>query len=295
MSSPSPSKLSRRILVVATAVACGATFTGLAPANAAQPPPAQSARPATLAGLVFGADGWVTFTHATDGISMKHATTLTVQGTKRSGGGCSFHETGATKAGSEGVYSTETAINPSTCAERVVRVPMARAPGASANVAAATTTTTAYTKTSYIDPFQITITSLAANLSWQHSGSSVPSASYNIYPYEFRYDGWSNTGTPHPGFSFTSGAVSIRASETFRNNDFEELMIALATLTLGPAGAAYVIAACGFSVATAVFNLSEYIKGNSSGGFNWSYNDSTSGGCSDLVSHHHYSGFGTSH
>ena len=154
-------------------------------------------------------------------------------------------------------------------------------------------TTHAYEKTSYIDPVYLTITSLSANLGWTHNNNVLSSASYKIVPYEFKYDGWSNSGTPHPGFSWGSGnhSVGISAHEQFRNNDFEELLLSVSAAI--PGGPAAVFAACGFSVATAVFNHTEGIRGNGDGGYTWSYSDSTKGGCSDLVRHRHYTGFGS--
>ena len=154
-------------------------------------------------------------------------------------------------------------------------------------------TTHAYEKTSYIDPVGLTITSLSFNLGWTHNNGVLSSASYKIVPYKFAYDGWSTSGTPHPGFGWGSGdrSVGISGHEQFKNNDFEELLLAVSAPI--PGGPAAVFAACGFSVATAVFNHTESIRGNGDGGYTWSYSDKTSGGCSDLVHHKHYTNFGS--
>lgn len=154
-------------------------------------------------------------------------------------------------------------------------------------------TTHAYEKTSYVDPVGLTITSLSFNLGWTHNNGVLSSASYKIVPYDFKYDGWSTSGTPHPGFSWGSGnkSVGISGHEQFKNNDFEALLLAVSAAI--PGGPAAVFAACGFSVATAVFNHTESIRGNGDGGYSWSYSDKTSGGCSNLVHHKHYSDFGS--
>lgn len=290
------------VLVMATVSA----QTSTANAAVAQLPPS----PVTMDG-----QGWIHF-NATQSatVSLKNTVSKTQSGKRDAQGNCIFSDSGTTAAGASGTYQVEVAINPSICAEKLLAGVLTPAASKALNVtpatdtpvlsttatanapaveksyatqvAAATSSTTAYEKTSYIDPLYITITSLSANLTWSHNGSSVPGASYRIVPYNFAYDGWSTSGTPRPGFTFAGNNVHITASEQFRNNDFELLLIAI----FGP----LTIEHCGYSVATAVFNHSEYIQGNASGGFNWNYTDSTSGGCSNLVSHAHYSGFGSS-
>lgn len=113
-----------------------------------------------------------------------------------------------------------------------------------------------------------------------------------MMPYEFRYDGWSNSGTPHPPFNFATTSVSVQANETFRNTDFEQMMLAVSAGF--PGGTAAVFAACGFNASPAVFNLRNYIRGNADGSYYWSYSDSRSGGCADLVRHRHWSAYGSS-
>lgn len=304
-------------LVVATALTIACTgVAGSAAAQATPVTPAQSAH-------------WSTFAHPiSNRLHLGGVHTVTIRGTADPGGTCSFEVTGAVPAGGAPVFTEQVAVDSSQCLEQVIEGTPTQtdlaylnsldtsggsgtpstATATSTNfgstkavLAAATTSSSAYEKTAYVDPVDLTITSLSANLTWAHNGSSVPSASYRIVPYEFQYDGWSNTGTPHPGFNFTSSSVSIQANETFKNTDFEALLLSGSLASCGPGCAAAIIAACGFSVAPAVFAHREYIQGNASGGYNWSYNDSATGGCSSLINsgfafagHYHYSAFGTS-
>ncbi|MDQ2838526.1 MAG: hypothetical protein M3Y42_17625 [Actinomycetota bacterium] len=304
-------------LVATTAMMIACTgVIGWAPAQATPVTPAQSAH-------------WAKFaTPMANQLHLSGVHTVTIHGAADSAGTCSFQETGAVPAGGSPVFTEQLAVDSSQCVEQVLEgtptqgdlaylnsldtsggsgapskatATSTRLSPAKTLIAAATTSSTAYEKTAYKDPVNITITSLSANLTWAHNGSSVPNASYRIVPYEFQYDGWSNSGTPHPGFTFTSSSVSIQANESFKNTDFEQLLLAAGLLTCGPACLAAVYAACGFSVAPAVFTHREYIKGNASGGYNWSFNDSATGGCSSLINngylyagHYHYTAFGSS-
>jgi hypothetical protein len=316
MRNPHMGKFSKALVATTAMVIVCTGLVGWAPAQATPATPAQSAH-------------WARFAHPiSNRLHLRGVHTVTIRGTANPGGTCSFEVTGTVPAGGSPVFTEQVAVDPSQCVEQVLEgTPTQQdlaylnsldtsgssaAPSeatatstklrpTNAALATATTSSSAYEKTSYVDPVDITITSLSANLTWAHNGSSVPSASYRIVPYEFQYDGWSNSGTPHPPFNFTSSSVSIQANETFKNTDFEQLLLVGGFIACGPACVAAVIAACGFSVAPAVFTHREYIKGNASGGYNWSYNDSATGGCSSLINngylyagHFHYTGFGSS-
>jgi hypothetical protein len=317
--------LRRKILVGSLVATCGGLLVAMAaPVSAAPVPTASrtsaSGSPATPA-VTVDSHGWIHYNRAlVYSLSLKNFSVVTTAGSRNQQGVCSFTEHGTVLPGSVGSYSEQVAVNPGLCQQKVAegtltaasvaalaarnaaathvatssgRAPVTATKGsATANVAAATTNTTAYNKTSFVDPVNITINSLSENLTWAYNGSVVPSASYLIVPYEFAYDGWSNSGTPHPGFNFGTGYVWIRANETFSNNDFEDLLLALSAGF--PGGPALVFAVCGFSVATAVFSHSDYIEGLAGGGYNWSYSYSTSGGCTDLVTFEHHTGFGSS-
>jgi hypothetical protein len=136
----------------------------------------------------------------------------------------------------------------------------------------------AYEKNAYVDPLQITITSLAANLEWDATGNLDGSKAYGRNnAYEFKYDGWSNSGTPPVRITrYGLNDVENTAGETFKNTDFEEYL----STVLDPA---IVWAACGFTYAAAVFSLKVSVWGSPSGTYGHSYDSHVSGGCSDLV------------
>ncbi len=141
----------------------------------------------------------------------------------------------------------------------------------------------AHTKTSWIDPINITITSLATNLRWPLYGAGGELTARNN-GYKFKYDGWSFSGTPTPTFTTVSGGWGTGGAETFKNTDFEKYVLTV----LGPAG----WAACGFTTAPAVFKHNVHIYGYRSGGWYSTWNDSKAGGCSNLVHHRASYGYG---
>ena len=141
----------------------------------------------------------------------------------------------------------------------------------------------AHTKTAWIDPVNITITSLTTNLRWPLYGAGGSLNARNN-AYKFKYDGWSTSGTPTPSIGGVSGGWGTGGSETFRNNDFERYVIGI----FGPSG----YAACGFSTATAVFKHNVHVYGYRSGSYKSTWSDSKSGGCSNLVHHRTSNGFG---
>lgn len=162
--------------------------------------------------------------------------------------------------------------------------------GSSANQSQATASTTyshyAHSKGRWVDPIYITITSLTANIGWNSTSTHWTSAWGQNVAYKFPWDGWTTSGTPPVVLqSGSGGSVFSDASETFRNVDFELVLVATMGVT------AY--AACGFNANPAVFDHYREIKGNPSGSWTASWNDSKTGGCSNLVHHSDDNGSGT--
>jgi hypothetical protein len=310
--------LGARLVVIACVVTLTSSIASIADATT------PGEEPSLGSAVTMDSQGWVHYTRsAAESLSLKDRKVVTIAGSMNSAGVCTFSQSGSVAPGSAARYSEEVAVNGRLCREQLVQgtitntAAAALSAGASGDssvmavssrvagktqvgdsssaralAATATSSSSAYAKTGYIDPVKLTITSVSANLTWAHNGSGVPNASYRVVPYEFHYDGWSTSGTPHPPFVFRPGSVSIQANERFSNTDFERLLLAVGVFL--PGGPATVFAACGFSVSTAVFNLREYIQGNANGGYNWSWNDSTSGGCSNLVAHRQWSAYGSS-
>ncbi|WP_277440676.1 hypothetical protein [Streptomyces sp. SPB162] len=292
---------------------CGPTPTPLptttdtsGPTPTATPP----ASPSAL-GVTVGSDGWITYTTTrASSLALTDVTTSTLTGTVAADGTCEFSATGTAAAGSAATYQEETAYNPTTCQEKILVGGLSAAAETSLTdpADAANTVTTssnsaeatpgsdpdwggftyykaAYTKTAWIDPVYITITSLTANLQWPLYGKGGYLYG-RVNPYEFRYDGWSNSGTPPISFhtmSDNSGWYLLEA-ERFRNVDFEYYILA----AFGVAG----WAACGFTTAPAVFQHRVQVSGYRNGARGWAWNDSKSGGCANLVHHGQWNNYG---
>jgi hypothetical protein len=280
------------------------------------------AAPVTSQAVTMDGQGWLHYNRTeAAGLALRDVSTITVVGTETSNHGCAFKEAGIVYKGSLGIYTEQIALNPTLCQEKLLLGKMtptslatlqaadeargqsigvnpavsaaATRPGIakSAISAPAATAARAYEKTSYVDPAFLTITSLSANLTWYGDGVNITSASYADVPYMFRYDGWRTIGNAGSAFTFRPTSVSINPHMQFLNSDFQRLLVAMASGN--PLLAAAVRFACG-PQQTAVFSLNEFIQGNSNQGFNWGYADAASGGCSQLVHHNHYSGFGSS-
>lgn len=267
-------------------------------------------------GVTTSPDGWITYTNllsSTLGLTSQTVTTLT--GSFSSDGTCNISESSTpVSASTLGMdYSEETGYNPVTCQERELSgqlSPAAAALAATLNpqdvqpdtptgsglapastssaspaAAAATSPQRAYTRTAWVDPFHIVITSMAANLQWPLFGSNSGLTGRNN-PYEFPLDGWSNSGQPPlkiVALSDGSGWSST-AAETFKNRDFEYALFIL----LGPAA----FVACGFTADQAVFTHSDTVIGYRRDARGGGFNDSKKGGCANLVHHAKYGGFG---
>jgi hypothetical protein len=177
--------------------------------------------------------------------------TVTLAGKVGSNGSCSFTDSGKVAPGTPGSYSEDLAYNTSTCQEKVLTGNLTKAELGEVNTAfgqagasgtssatlensSATSLkagavspnfisqTSAYEKSAWIDPFFITITSMADDLTWDYTGSAWTWASASVHPYEFAYDGWTNSGTPNINWYSGTYNIGMDESETFYNNDFEE-------------------------------------------------------------------------
>jgi hypothetical protein len=307
----------------AVAVVAAGVLALAGPASAQDPASAPSGAAGSPAlGVVAQPDGWLTYTHPTaSSLALGNPRTTTVAGAKDADGACHSSGSGTVGPGSPGIYQEEVGFDPSTCDERILSgtlstgdaAKLSAAPadasstqtptlsgagvapalsGAAASTtsgvasAAATSYSSAHVKTAWIDPVNITITSLAANLKWPLYGAGG-TLTGRVNPYEFKYDGWSSTGPSKITFPSLPGNAgwSMRETDSFTNNDFAAIIYAL----LGPAG----WAACGFHLSTtAHFHHDVTVRGYRNGNRGWSWNDSKSGACSNLVHHRESDGFG---
>jgi hypothetical protein len=256
------------------------------------------------------ADGWMHYNNTlVDKIELINPTTTTTVGARDAEGHCVIASEGNVEGDSSTFFFEEDiAFNPNTCEKQTVRASInattaaqldglasgAEAPAdqlhqsATAPDAPETIATTlpwhAYVKTAWIDPVNITITSLADDIQWNRQLAM----SSEVNNYKFRYDGWTVTpGTPPINWSSGSGWKATSTHDTFRNVDFERIIVAL----FGPAG----FAACHFNFHPAVFTHSLTATGRTNGVFVSHFSDTANGGCVNLVHHRAWSGFGYMH
>lgn len=255
--------------------------------------------------VTVDAQGWILYGNLlATSLNLTAPTTQTISGTIDSSGTCTFTESGTVQPGSQGVYEEQTAYNPTTCQEKIITGgltaasqqtlnsmslsnPMtpARYGTAAAAPLAAAQYQLAYSKGADLDPLFITIASFTSNLRWPLYGAARGTESGVYNPYEFRWDGWSNTGTPPLNFYRTSNpnGYALQGAETFSNTDFLAIMVAL----LGPAA----IATC-LGIGTAKYHEDETVYGRDNGNIAYSTGHSKSGACTNLTHFSHSSNYG---
>ena len=311
----------RRILTVITAGCCASM--ALAAAGSAQASTAHASPKdippvaASSLGVTVDRSGTIHFANTlTSARDLADARTTTVKGTRQRGGGCHFASSSSAPARvSSSSYTEETAVNPATCRETLVSgkltsagiaaldsspattdtVRSPTAPGSShaATPAVAAGTWAAFNKVSFVDPLDITITSLTDNLTWSGNGGPasgnglITGGSAYAVSYEFPYDNWS--ASPFT-FSWNGcigcNSLTSQTARTFYNSDFEEIIVQI----FGVAG----YEACGFNGNPATFYLSPATTGYPNGYYGWGWSSNASGGCSDLVHFRQNNGGGSS-
>jgi len=302
-----------RTVTSGAVLACTALVLASSSASAgpvANPAPATGdlAAGTSLPGVVAAPGGWIDYTHTlASSLTLLNETTTTSTGTRGADGACTISGGGSTTAGSVGTYQEEVAFNPQSCQERVLSGTLtpgdltqlsAATGGTSSTVQqagsgttavtgiqpAATTYQQAYTKTAWIDPLNITITSLADNLQWPLYGAAG-TLTARVNTYDFPYDGWSSTGPSPIKFQSISGGWSVNETDQFTNTDFATFVYTV----FGLAG----WLACGAPLTvTAHFNHNVTVSGYSNGNRGWAWNDSVSGACTDLVHHASWDNYG---
>ena len=317
MSTPTLKRWGAAVGMTAAILAATISLTGAAPS----PAPTvgvggstdQTSALAAL-GITVGDDGWINYKSALDpSATLSKATTSTVQGTLLKDGSCLIQGSVQT-TGSAEVYSEEVAYNPETCAEKILsgvlpagqdplpgsedpdgvvlgdavssRVPAAAQVKSGTVSAAATSYASAHTKTSWIDPINLTITSNTVNLKWPlyGAGGTLTSSSPT---YVFPWDNWQTVSLSNTGFKTLSDNSGwyVQQNVHFVNHDFADFVYA----NFGPLG----WLACGsLSTDQADFYHQDRITGYRSGSTGNTWSDNVSGACSNLVHHASYTGSG---
>jgi hypothetical protein len=294
----SSSSRSRKATAVGVIAALGSMSSAAAASASAYEAPVPSTPTPNLPTAT--PDGWIDYHNVGPSVSAS-AVQGPIQvrsGQRTPDGKCHLTSSGTLAAGAPSFSEIEVGYNPLTCEDKVVTIqnPASSALGGQPTTPGSVAAQSSFknnfhTKTSWIDPLNITITSLADNLGWNTSAckncaAQVSSVGGYNFGYEFSWDNWSDSGTPpfvaqptdkNGNVSLPANQVWSDASETFQNTDFERYLV----LALGFAA----LALCGWDTSAAVFDHYLETKGNADGSATWSTNDSRQGGCSNLVDH----------
>jgi hypothetical protein len=297
----------KSIVVLSASLTMSACLNEEAKTTEEARPTATEAAPALPS---LGADGWIHYTNTlVNEIELINPSTTTKAGVRDADGHCANISEGEAED-DEGTFFFEedVAFNPTTCEKQTVRGSIstatveklnnmsgseeaasdqvhdrANAPDA-VQTAAATLPWHAYVKTAWIDPLNITITSLADDIQWNR----YLAMSSEVNNYKFRFDGWSVTPATPPIIWHTGpGWKATSTNDRFYNVDFERIICAL----FGPVCAAL----CDFNFNPAIFTHNIMAKGYTNGSRGWSFSDTAHGGCVNLVHHRAWSGFGYMH
>lgn len=295
------------------AVASASPASASASPASASTAPVGSAPPSvtSIPGITVDSQGTFHYTNAmTSSGDLSGATTTVVMGQRNSAGGCALSGSSLNDGSPSAVdYTVETSFNPGTCEATFVSGHLTSA-GAGALAAASpspaptgsSSTSTfgspssqnnisapvpaagssyngywsAFNKVSWVDPVDLTIVSIADNLTWQISGSSIPWASAYYVPYREHIGGDVTTQTEgNLWWSSGSNYTESWSDSSWTNSDFEAWVVAV----LGIAG----YAACGFNSNPAYFYLQADTAGWNNATFSPGWNSSNSGGCVDLT------------
>ena len=301
----------RRLRVAPTAIVLSAMIA-LASAATAQAAEEVTAAAGAQALVSVSSDGWIHFKdQAPHSNVVRSQQTQTVTGTPVEGG-CSFTSTGSAEASAAGMYEEETAYNPETCQETVLRGELSvgsleqlaaerpaieeqeASSASAANVLAAqgsgssnltTSYKSAHATTLWVDPLEIVITGFTNDLSWPLAGENGRIGS-SAFDYMFKYDHWRAEGPSTPTFSNVFGGFSSDSHSDFYNSDFQAL--------LKKAGGGLTGMVCQHLNQEAHFHQDVAVTGYSSGMINYVSHDTAAGGCSNLVHHVGWIAFGWS-
>lgn len=282
------------------AVGAVSVIAGAQPAGAADQSPTVSASDApppsrpVLKWPVNDGDGWIHYPDPVlpKALGKKSIQPTLVKGSRDAAGNCLFSDTQIVPPGGSGFFSEDVAFNPTNCDRLVLTSPLDVAASTALsqltgevapprlNAAASNSAgPVGSQKSSWVDPIEITITSLAANAAVNYDGQG--NDAYSANPYVFRYDGW--TGGPPVLWprDFGHDPFQLTASITNYNRDFAALMIAI--------GGPLAWAACGFPSSTlATFSHFEVVDVYKNGQVVGQDADTKSGACSNLVHHHEW-------
>lgn len=255
-------------------------------------------------GLSVHDDGWITFPSVLEQVG-RAGEVFRIRG-EVTDGTCTLSGTFTANRGDDTTYFTEeVAYNPATCEADYMRAAVDQqqiaaidavlgrgqqhdaslAPKAGSGnggdvSALAATTYSRYLRTAWIDPINIEITYQRVAMKWTSTtlvGKSDSSAGWGLCFGGTCFDKTSLLSTSRATTTRTTG-WTYRADSHLRNTSFAKYVVAVIGLTGW--------AACGFPTSfTADFYHSGSVTGNKAGSSSWSWSDSKSGACTNLVHH----------
>ncbi|MCF6476777.1 hypothetical protein FAF44_51935 [Nonomuraea sp. MG754425] len=295
--------------IAAITVCCLVAAQGTSYATPQDPAPADnSGQDVTDAlstvGIKVLPDGWIEYKSMLRSVGASGEMSR-VAGTREEDGGCTLPGSDETPPdSSRTTFTEEVAYNPATCEFDILVADLTTSQAADLNamsdadpsdvsstgdaatsdetgvVAPAATTYSRYLKTSWIDPINITISSQKVGLKW--TSSSWRNWAYKRDSFKGCIGGVCLDKTyiysSSDSFSTLSNGWKKTANVHFRNTSFALWVVAI----LGPTG----WAACGFPTSSrADFYHKDSVTGYKNGGSAWSWSDSKSGACTNLVHH----------
>ncbi|MEZ0579290.1 DNRLRE domain-containing protein [Nocardioides sp. MH1] len=269
-----------------------------------------------VAGLTVGPDGWITYNDdsvQTD-LNLTPGTITTLNGTG-STDGCSFDEESDLENDGPAIF-VEVGYNPVTCQERVQMTPLTQAatdeleaqdasaesagsstesgpsfyyagnadapvsePDVNApSLAASSYPNHAWVKARWIDPVNITITSLKESMNWEYGYNPTGTFSSVSHAWKYSLDVTHTGPADWHNFGHDANHVWDSVKRSYWNSSFATIIVG----ALGPAG----WAACGFWTSPrADFSHNLTLKGDSWGGADAYIHSRKHGACTNLVHH----------
>jgi streptogramin lyase len=257
-----------------------------------------------IPGVVVSPNGWVHYEESPQAylVAESESTRAKIFGKRLPGGGCRFKEQATIPPNALEVVEEEIAYNPKSCESIVeqkfsLRPPTQKAEFGSGAQTQATSSSpseiqfkSGHTKTQWVDPPGLTITSVNADLTWPVAGPTA-GVRGKAYQYAFNWDGWKKSGlkestvykvtTQDPNetimgsktYNYADG-WSFHAHEDFTNTDFYKALVAL--LGVGSL-------ACTEPGVPAVFHHAVKVTGYRSGQMGYWRETTKKGACNNLV------------
>jgi hypothetical protein len=257
-----------------------------------------------IPGVTVSPNGWVHYEDSSQAYlaGEVESTLAKIVGKHLPGGGCGFKDQATIPRNALEVVEDELAFNPETCESVVeqkvsLKPPLPKTePGSGAHTRTVPADPriiefkSGHTKTQWVDPLGITITSLNADLTWPVAGPTAGRRG-KAYQYAFDWDGWQKSGLKESTvykvygldpsetilgsktYNFSDG-WSFHAHEDFTNTDFYE-----ALHHLSPAAGFY----CSEADKPAVFHHAVKVTGYRSGQMGYWRETKKKGACNNLV------------